>query len=227
MFERNPGLGQYVSFEAGGIAGLADEGAIVCVLGYFVVGVLYLDSHYVLSFVMRRESDSVITRKSSELSGHPCATPDASEKLSPSLPFTSHAGHTRTSWPPTWCALTSGVDAWSAARCREYSDPIRFRSDICSLPTRSSCPPRQSERRERARCRVVPIRSSGCLQPPPSQQIQKSGSGCTHYSRLPRLPQSIARLQFGATRTESRRWMRSCSRESSSSPNHLCPGCCR
>ena len=27
-----------------------------------------------------------------------------------------HSGHTRTSWPPTWCALPVGGGAWPAAR---------------------------------------------------------------------------------------------------------------
>ena len=36
-----------VCFEAGGVAGLADEGTIVRVLGDFVVGVLYFDPLYV------------------------------------------------------------------------------------------------------------------------------------------------------------------------------------
>ena len=36
------------------------------------------------------------------------------------------------SWPPTWCALPVGGGAWSAARCREYSDPIRKLSESAS-----------------------------------------------------------------------------------------------
>ena len=28
-----------------------------------------------------------------------------------------HAGRTRTSWPPKWCALPVGGGAWLAARC--------------------------------------------------------------------------------------------------------------
>ena len=51
---------------------------------------------------------------------------------------TWHAGRTRTSWPgpPKWCALPVGGAAWSAARCRENSDPIRAASSIRAMAKR-------------------------------------------------------------------------------------------
>jgi len=40
-----------------------------------------------------------------------------------SMPDTRSRERDRFGWPPTWCALPVGGGAWSAARCRENSDP--------------------------------------------------------------------------------------------------------